>query len=200
MSEREKFVIRTSFVSMPRALPGIPSRRDVLFSLLATGLGLGIARPDIAAAKKHHHKKRKPKAKPNAFGCLSVGQACKTADQCCSSICEGKKGKRKCRAHGTGTCDQQAEGICTAVNPKLTACDPSGMCACFTTTAGSNFCANNFVQDVCADCRTDADCEAAGFPAGSACLPFTQGNCVGACVEQNHMACLPPCGVDLPTT
>jgi hypothetical protein len=170
------------------------SRRDIVRALSGAGIVWGTARfPRSVAAKKRHHGKKRKRARPNQFGCLEVGDPCKNVTQCCSGICDGKKGKRSCRAHGTGVCDQQAEGICTAVNPKLTACDNSGECACFRTTAGSNFCANTFVETACADCRKDADCAALGFPAGSACLPFFQGNCVASC--ETGMACLPPCGV-----
>jgi hypothetical protein len=188
----------TRLAALPRIVPRQPSRRDVVRGLI--GLGMA-ALPRIAAGhRKHKHRNGSKKARPNEFGCLSVGAPCRGADQCCSGVCDGKKGQRRCRAHDTGVCDQQADGICTAVNPRLTACDPSGMCACFTTTAGSNFRANNFVpaERACVDCRKDADCEALGFPAGSACIPFTEGNYVGIC--PTHTVCLPPCGVELPTT
>ena len=173
-----------------RSLTRVPSRRDVLRGLVGAGLGLAMARfPIVVAAKRKRRKKKK--ARPNAFGCLEVGDPCQNADQCCSGICEGKKGTRRCRARGVGTCDQQALGWCRADTLK---CNNSQDCACIRTTAGSNFCVQLNVPDeeICADCQRDADCEVLGFPAGSACAPFSVGICAGAC--ESGMACVPPCG------
>jgi hypothetical protein len=191
-------VVADRFDTDLRSLFRAPSRRAVFRGLAGTGLVLGIARMSdlVEAKKKRKHKKKLKKAKPNAFGCLSVGKLCRNVVQCCSGVCNGRKGKRTCRAHGTGVCDQQAEGICTAVNPRLSACNNAGTCACFETTAGSNFCGNQVVDRACAECKKDADCEALGFPAGSACIPFFQGNCVGSC--ESGMICLPPCPPDVP--
>lgn len=165
------------------------------------GLGYGVARlPEAAdATKKRKRKRREKKAKPNAFGCLEVGDACKIADQCCSGICEGQKGERTCRAHGNGTCNQKEEGICKAVNPALTRCNTTeGNCLCFGTTAGSNFCANPQIGSgsECAVCKKDADCEALGFPPGFACTPVTEGNCFGLC--ESGKVCVAPCGIGPP--
>jgi hypothetical protein len=190
----------TPFTAVTRSLISLPSRRHILRSLAGAGLGLGSARlPDfVEANKKRKRKKKNKKAKPNEFGCLSVDKTCKNSKQCCSGICEGKKGKRTCRAHGTGTCDQKAPGICTAPNPLLTRCNNSDQCACIRTTAGSNFC---YDQDAdagsdCADCQQDADCEALGFPPGTACAPVFAGACSGAC--ETGMYCVVPCGTEPP--
>jgi hypothetical protein len=180
-------------------LARVPSRREMLRSLTGLGLGFGAARqPDIATAKKKRkRKKAKPKAKPNFFGCIEVGQACESANDSCSGICAGKKGKKRCQGHGTGTCNQEADGYCQAEDPEQTACNDRPNCFCWRTTAGSQFCGdfNGEAGSDCANCRKDADCEALGFPAGSACVPVVGGMCsTSPCVT----ACLVPCGTEQP--
>lgn len=183
--------------ALTRTLGSMPSRREVLRGLAGVGLGLGWLRPPAIAdaKKKRKHKKRKPKAKPNAYGCLEVGDACTNADQCCSGICAGKKGKKRCRAHGTGTCNQELPGLCSNV-PTVAPCNGSASCFCLSTTANSSFCAQ-LGDRLCADCQKDADCEALGLPPGSACLPTTGILCATDCPETG-MACLPPCGTEMP--
>ncbi len=173
---------------------GVPSRRDVMRALAGLGLGLGAAHlPDLAAARKKR-KHRTRKGKPNEFGCLSVGQRCTKADQCCSDICQGKKGKKSCRARGSGTCDQQALAFCEVTDSQPAICNGNDNCRCFRTTAGSSFCADSTGSNnpgFCVDCTKDADCAALGFPPGSACLPLSNGNCALFGCE---MGCLVPCG------
>lgn len=169
------------------------TRRSLLggVAALAAGwLGLG----DIAAKRKGKNKKKK-KAKPNAFGCLEVGDPCKNADQCCSGICDGKKGKKRCRAHDTGTCQQDLPGICSDP-PTIATCNNSDTCLCLTSTANSNFCGQTGAP-VCAECQKDADCEALGLPPGSACLPTEGTLCADQCPETG-MVCLAPCGAEIP--
>jgi hypothetical protein len=175
------------------ALIGMPSRRDILRGLTGVGLGLGFPRLPEPSAAKRKSKKKKKKSKPNAFGCLSVGAICKNADQCCSGICEGKKGKRKCRAHDTGTCAQDVAGVCQSGTPINTACNNRADCHCFRSTAGSNVCSTGIA---CADCQRDADCIALGFPPGTACAPVSTGGCAGSC--PTGMACVGPCGDEPP--
>ncbi|MGH2618112.1 MAG: hypothetical protein ACRDJC_23030 [Thermomicrobiales bacterium] len=176
-----------------QSLTSLPSRRDVLRGLAGAGLGLGAARlPTMAAAKKKRKKNKKPK--PNQYGCLEVGDPCKTAGQCCSGICEGTKDKRTCRAHGTGTCNQKAPGVCEAGDVSDTLCNGQ-QCLCTRTTAGSKFCGSHAFPSACASCQRDADCVALGFPPGTACAPFTgEFACAGTCEETGGMACLVPCG------
>lgn len=179
--------------SLTRSLTRAPSRRDVVRGLASAGLALGVARiSSIADAKKQRKRKRPKKAKPNAFGCRSVGVACQNAEQCCSGICQGKK----CRAHGTGTCRQDKPGYCASVPDDYPYVACQANCGCFRTTAGSNFCSRGVATggEQCTDCKKDADCIALGYPAGSACAP-TQGiNCGGFC--DSGMACLYPCGLE----
>lgn len=163
-------------------------RRAVLGGGLVTVAGrLGLR--DGEARKRRSRKKRPKKPKPNVYGCLSVGASCKRADQCCSGICEGKKGKWKCRAHDTGTCDQRADGYCEAGNPYLAQCNGGG-CLCFRTTGGSRICAGS-VQ--CEACQRDTDCLALGYPPGSACAPVS-GDLACADICEAGMACVTPCG------
>jgi hypothetical protein len=133
----------------------MPSRRHLLRGLAGLGLGLGVARlPRVATARK----KRKQKPKFNAFGCVNVGDFCQTDDQCCSGICKGRKGKRKCRAHDTGTCKAavQPDG-CGGTNVACTtSLGKPGTCG--TTTGKAAYC---FAIGDPYSCQTDADCQAA---------------------------------------
>lgn len=165
------------------SLTRLPARREVLRGLAGAGLALGLARfTGGADAKKKRRKKRPKSPKPNAFGCLEVGDTCRNASQCCSGVCEGKHGKRTCRAHDTGTCKQDGE---------LKPCNNRTTCGCFRTTAGSDVCAGLFGPSACADCQRDADCLALGFPPGSACG-------LSAIPCESGMACYVPCGAELP--
>jgi hypothetical protein len=181
------------FDRLTRAFSHLLSRRRLVGTLGLAAIGL----PDpIAAKKKRKRKKEEPKL--NAFGCVNVGQFCKNDEQCCSGICEGKREKRKCKAHGTGTCDQEGPGLCTAPNPELLTCNNSAECACIRTTAGSNFCYDQRSESGsdCAECQQDADCEALGFPPGTACAAVLAGRCAGACA--GGMYCTVPCGYEPP--
>lgn len=175
------------FDAIARLIGRTAARRRLLAGLALSPLAglVATARPDdVLAKKKRKHKKRKKKATPNAFGCLEVGDPCQSEDQCCSGICEGKKGKRTCRAHDTGTCKQDGQ---------LVPCNNRTTCGCLHTTAGSDICSELFVPggSACAACQRDADCLALGFPPGSACglspIPCESG-----------MACFVPCGTVLP--
>jgi hypothetical protein len=80
-------------------------RRSFLAGVVAIAAGWRGGR-DASAKKKRkrkHRKKRRRTATPNEFGCLEVGDPCKSSDQCCSGICDGKKDNKSCRAHGGGT-------------------------------------------------------------------------------------------------
>jgi hypothetical protein len=125
------------------------------------GVGIGVAGvrwPEVTAKKQ---RKKKKKARPNAFGCLDVGDPCKNADQCCSGICEGKKGKRKCRAHGAGSCQTDYDGC----NGLVAVCGTAGFC--FRTTGNASFCGGPGGN--CMVCAKDADCEPTHGP-GAACV------------------------------
>jgi hypothetical protein len=166
------------------------SRRSLLGAMLAAAAGR-LSAKSTEAKKKRKRKKKDKKPKPNEFGCLEVGDPCKSEEQCCSGICDGKKGKRKCRAHGAGTCRQDLTGLCSDP-PTLATCNDSETCFCLRTTANSNFCAE-LGQKLCTDCQKDADCEALGLPSGSASLPTEGALCADHC-PKTGMVCLAPCG------
>jgi hypothetical protein len=163
-------------------LTSLPSRRDLLRGLAGAGLGLETIRlPDLAAARKKRKlkKNKDKKPKPNAFGCFSVGATCKTAAQCCSGICDGKKGKRQCRAHNTDGCTAQFDGCQTLVS----ACHGSGYC--FRTTGNASFCGG--LGGICMACARDVDCEPT-FGPGAACVVCDK--CSGE-NDSNGTSCYP---------
>ena len=176
-------------------LLGLPSRRDVLRGIAATGIALvSVAAPASAGSKPKRKRKRRKRrqtpAKPNRYGCLSNNAPCRRASQCCSSVCSGQPGRKRCRAHGTGTCNQAVPAFCETSVPTLTHCDNSEFCWCLRTTSGSSYCGSAVTSD-CAACKRDADCVALGYPPGSACAPFTNGACAGNC--PTGMMCMAPC-------
>jgi hypothetical protein len=132
---------------------------------LAGTLGLAaLARPfGIEARKK---RKKKKKIRRNSFGCVNVGGFCKNSGQCCSGICQGKKGKKKCQAHDTGGC-QPGHSIGGCGGQSVT-CPDNNEGQCATTTGKSAFCFEFKFQPV-PPCTRDADCEGGGFP-GAACV------------------------------
>lgn len=187
------------FPALTRAVTGVPSRRDLVRGLVGAGIGFGAGQlPRRADAK------RRKKPRPNAFGCLDVGQPCRGIDErCCSGICQGKKPKKgekdksRCVAHHTGGCTADRHE-CT--NPAGAACSAASTEAnCFKTTGNAGFCGElegSSHEANCQPCRTDPDCEALGFAAGSACVIYrTEDACVVGCEGVNGStgtACLPP--------
>lgn len=135
-------------------------------------------------------KGKKQKPRKNAFGCVNVGQPCRDKDAlCCSGKCQGKKPKRgekdksKCVAHHVGPCTPDLD----ACEPNIgTACNPDLQFAqCYRTTGQASFCGDAVVGG-CIDCRKDADCEAYGFPKGSACVVCP------TCATGETTACISP--------
>jgi hypothetical protein len=180
-----------------RFLTAIPSRRDLLRGLATAGIGSGIARLQLTAVgkrkRKRKHKNQDKKSKPNAFGCLDVGDACTSAAPCCSGLCEGKKGKRKCVGHSAGICGADSD-LCTAGAARY--CHPTKpFCVCSLTTGNAAFCADFTVgmgrEVPCRVCHTDTDCQAE-FGPGAACLVLG-GICTEVCPTTGGTACAPPC-------
>jgi len=133
------------------------SRRSLLGRALAVAAGLLTTR-GVDARKKRRRKKRKSTATPNELGCLEVGDPCSSDGQCCSGICDGKKGKRRCKAHDTGGCAAGSAPVgCGGTDVACTTSlgDP-GTCA--TTTGNAGYC-----QYAPANypCQTDVDCQVA---------------------------------------
>jgi hypothetical protein len=152
-----------------------------------------------AVAKKHKHQK-KTKIKRNDFGCVNVDNACKNGGQCCSGICAGKKGKKRCQAHNEGGCTVERNFCVTGSALSLCGPDVPDPDICLATSGNAAFCASlkGFITEVnCQLCRTDKDCANLGFPSGSACVIFTGPACAKAtdCNGINGSSgtmCLPP--------
>ncbi len=183
--EKGTTVNQHRFDGLTRSLASVPSRRDVLRGLAGAGLELGAARlPGVVAAGETRRKVKK--ARPNAFGCLDVGNRCKNADQCCSGLCRGKRGKRRCRAHNTEGCTAGAPPhICDLGNRPCTSSlgDPG---FCQTTTGKAGYCA---AGGMCHACTTDAECRTAQggqFGPLAACV-----RCAG-CTLTGGTACAGP--------
>jgi hypothetical protein len=142
-----------------------PSRRDILRGLAGAGYGSGIARwsSTADARKNRKRKKRTQKAEPNAFGCVDVGSFCKKDGQCCSGVCQGKKDKRRCKAHNVLDCPAGADQCAQAAM----ACGPTGDGHCYQTTGQASFCTDYVV---CNLCERDTDCQALDFGPGAACV------------------------------
>jgi hypothetical protein len=201
------------FDRLTRAATQVATRRGLLrsgaFGLTGV-LGLRLAELGSATARhplknNHHHgnkgkgkgKGKQPNGpKPNAFGCLNVGQHCRGQDsKCCSGICKGQKPKpgkpdrSRCVGHNQGSCLDGTD-YCAA-RSAATQCTPTALC--LPTTGNGTFCGevvnpafNPAVN--CKLCNRDSDCIAAGFP-GSACVFFS---CSGLCAATQNRACLPP--------
>jgi hypothetical protein len=159
----------------------LPSRRDVLRGLAAAGIGLlAVPRLDGAAARKE----RTRKVKLNAFGCVDAGGVCKTNGQCCSGICQGKRGKKTCRVHDATTCEagQTITDVCGGKDVSCTTSTGNADGACLTTTGNAPYCAR---ESFCHACKRDADCRPfCGEDA--ACV-----TCVG-CTDAGGTACASP--------
>lgn len=143
----------TRFDTLTRTLARLQTRRTA-----ATLLGWGALSllPLLGEAKKKRKKRRrKPKqSPPNTFGCIDAGKFCANAGQCCSGICQGKKGKKTCRAHDQGAC-LAGQGCISggASQPCLT--DAGEVGACQTTTGNAGYCAGS---GDCVACVRDTDC------------------------------------------
>jgi hypothetical protein len=164
------------------------SRRSLFGGALAAAAGwLGLS----AADAKKRRKKRKKRSKrqqvgtSNAFGCLDVGDPCASADQCCSGICTGKKGKRTCRAHDTGGCPAGHDAFGDDAVSCQTSAGIWGKCG--TTTGNAGYCVGG---GDCHPCANDADCRSLCGPQ-AACVVSPQGCAIGtACVDSGGGLCL----------
>jgi hypothetical protein len=132
------------------------SRRSLLGGGLAAVTGRLVG-PAVEARKHRKGEKRKgKKVRPNEFGCLELGNPCGSAADCCSGICEGKKGKRRCGAHDTGGCVAGSTSIsCGGADVAcIAAPGEAGLCA--TTTGNAGYCRSAFYDY---PCQTDFDCQ-----------------------------------------
>jgi hypothetical protein len=164
----------TGFDALARIFAAPTSRRmagRVLAGLGLSGMLAHMAGTAIAKSGKKD-KKHKPKKKPkfNAFDCVDVGGFCTSSRQCCSGICQGKKGKQTCRAHnaGIGQCAAGISDFCAEQDGGLiagtictTSADEQGLC--FTTTGNAPYCAGSEPESSCSPsiipCKKDKDCQ-----------------------------------------
>jgi len=146
--------------TLTRTVTRVPSRRDLLRGLAATGLGLGTLRlPRLVQASTHPTGEAAARANP--YGCLDVGARCTRASQCCSGVCTRRNGKKRCRAHHRGGCAATSDSCQAPVT-----CETSGLC--LRTTGNASFCGEQ-VSGTCSDCAKDVDCEPTHGP-GAACV------------------------------
>jgi hypothetical protein len=160
------------FDRLTRSLSAAAPRRSIVAGISAA---LGLAAIGIPASVQAKNKKRKKKVKKNQFGCVDVGKFCKNSGQCCSGICKGKKGKKKCKAHDTGDC---APGANSCESGGIS-CGTNGFCV--QTTGKASFCGEGL--GACFACTKDVDCEASKGP-GAACVL-----CLTACEETGFRSC-----------
>jgi hypothetical protein len=163
------------FDHLTRTFATLRSRRAIAGALGLSALGL----PSLIDAKKKKRNKKK-KIKKNQFGCVNVGNFCKNSGQCCSGICQGKKGKKTCRAHDGSTC--MAGQTIVDCGGALVVCTTSGGApgACLTTTGNAPFCSVSFD---CFPCQQDVDCEPI-CGQGAACIA-----CAGDCADTGGTLC-----------
>jgi hypothetical protein len=187
----------TRFDGLARFVSQRLPRRRFHALLAAVSLSLLAGAPVTTVGKK-----KKKELQRNTFGCVDLGGKCGGKDSaCCSGICQGKKPKQgkkdksRCVGHNQGTCTPE-RSLCAAATANEALCNPdSNFAACLQTTGNSPFCATfaGLTDDICQPCAKDADCTAAGFPPGSACVLFTGTKCLGFCAEiSGGRACLPP--------
>ncbi len=167
---------RARFGELLRSFARSRSRRSALGALAAAG-GMALL-PDAAGARKRQRKHKKKKLTFNAFGCVNVGGLCKNAGHCCSGICQGKQGQKRCHAHDVSTCTGQDS--CTGETAQCTTTDGVGG-ACFVTTGNAGHCS---AAGLCFACTKDADC----LPicgAGAACIVCEDPMCAAQGIETN---------------
>ncbi len=146
----------TEFDDLIRSLS--QSRRSLLGSAAATAAGL-LAAPlaNANARSRRKHKNRKGReAKPNEFGCIEVRDPCRGDDDCCSGVCDGKAGKRRCQAHDSGGCVADAAGATCGPGNVTCTTDLGEAGACATTTGNAGYC-RGATYDL--PCQTDVDCQ-----------------------------------------
>lgn len=171
------------FDTMTKRIAAVSSRRSLLGGLAGGALAALLGR---AAAGQE--AARGGGGRPTGR-CLGEKKECRRGAQCCSGVCKGKRGKKKCRrAPGQGTCTTD-RNVCAVGNPGI-GCNGDFACACAVTTGGTAFCGSLF-GDSCAACASGADCVGLGFPAGSACIPVG-GDCED-CPAAGGTKCLLPC-------
>ncbi len=144
------------------------SRFDRLTRLLASRLA---RRTMVAAALGYPLLAANRRGAVAGPGCKNLGKKCLNAVDCCSNLCKGKKGKKRCRAHDTGGC-MEGINVCglgiaglALATPCTTSSGQTGFC--LVTTGNAPYCAA--LGFGCDACTRDRDCLATVGP-GSACI------------------------------
>lgn len=163
------------FDTLTRSLTDRRSRRGALAAALGGALGVA----SLAGTDSGKKKKKKPKF--NEFDCVNVGDFCKNSSQCCSGLCKGKKGKKRCSAHDSSTC---LAGQSTCVDPVGVPCVSStgaNTASCEVTTGNAPYCT---ADGDCFACTKDADCVpfCGAQAACIKCATCSDGGVVTACV------------------
>lgn len=170
------------FDQLVRTLSTYQSRRGLLGAL---GLG-ALVSPDAVGARK-----KKKKAKFNEFGCVNVAEFCKNSNQCCSGLCEGKKGKKRCSAHDSGTCQAGQNACDDAVATPCVSSSGVNTAACDTTTGNAPYCT---ADGDCFACKKDADCVPFCGPQAACirCADCANEGVTTACVSPTVNGCTFP--------
>jgi hypothetical protein len=175
-------------------------------ALAAFGIG-GAGAKKRKSGKTPRKRKRKqadgPPLERNVFGCVDVGKPCRgESANCCSGICEGNRpapGKpdaSRCAAHHTNGCTPE-RGYCAVGAGGGALCCPSGTDVyCLQTTGNAGFCTDYAKFKAATDCHActrDTECEALGYPPGSACIYVPDaGFCGGTCEATGDRGCAAP--------
>jgi hypothetical protein len=174
---------RHRFDALTRSLVSRVSRRDLVARLAGGVLAWSAAQlPHLANARKRKRKnKKRKKVRFNEYGCVNVGRLCKNADQCCSGLCEGKKGKKTCRAHDQSTCQPgQSSAVCSGGANVVCTASSGAPGLCLATTGNAGYC---YADGDCFACAKDADCEPI-CGSGAACI-----TCAGTCAGRGGTFC-----------
>lgn len=153
----------TRFDAAVRSLIGrAQSRRGLTRALPGLALAAALTRWGVDDPQAGKRKKRKNTPKANRFGCRNVGVECASASQCCSGICEGsggkgkngKRRKKRCRAHDTGGCKAAQDSCSTSTDFEcVTTTGEDGFC--HLTTGNAPYCALDAIDS---ECTKDEDC------------------------------------------
>jgi hypothetical protein len=170
------------FDNLSRYLSDASSRRSIFTRIAGAAVAaVAFQMPGMAGAR--NKKKTSKKLALNTFGCVDVGKACRGKDaNCCSGICEGKKPKNgkkdksRCVDHNVLGC-QVEQDQCAGAPAQ---CGSSTMGLCYRTTGNASYCGD---LGSCFECKTDADCEAAGLLEGAACVICSE------CAQTGGTAC-----------
>jgi hypothetical protein len=99
-----------------------------------------------------------------AHDCKNLNAKCKRSQKCCSGVCRGRKGRKRCKAHDTGGCPR-GQDACAGSDACTTSTGNPGHCA--TTSGNAGYCV--FGAPNCRVCTHDDECRPQ-FGPRAACL------------------------------